>query len=833
MMNSNSIQELSEAETPRIFSADTLVPPLWRRQKNLIFIFFFLSGFCSLLYQVVWIRLAFASFGILTSVMSIIISVFMLGLAVGSWAGGKWIVRVTRKTGISAIHFYALSEFLIGISSLMVPFLFNKGADLILTVGEMGSGKYLFLSAIVIAVITLPWCFCMGVTFPAVMAFIKENSITQKDSFGFLYLANVIGAMVGTLVSALVLIELLGFRHTLMVAMLANIGVAVAAALLGFRFPLSSSSDRGPGPRSLSEEPAATIIEPSHTLTEAFAKGKTVCTVLFMTGLTSMALEVIWFRAYTPALKTQVYSFASLVFTYLLSTAIGSFLYRRHLKRHRVVATPKLLGYLSIAVFIPVVTNDPRFSPSGLHILASITLFCGLLGYLTPKLIDEYSQGSPRSAGYAYALNVLGCIIGPLVASYLLLPEFSSTLCMVLMGVPFLAFYILFIKSPHLKKAWSIPVTVISVLMLVFSVFVTRSFEEQIAGPNAKVLRDHTATVVARNLGNNMELLVNGMHQGSKNRIAKTMAHLPMGMLNRRPESSLTICFGMGVTFRSLLSWGVNTTGVELVPSVIESFRYFYDDADRVMNHPNAHIVIDDGRRFLKRTHEHFDIITVDPPWPSEAAGSSLLYSEDFYTLVKNHLAEDGIFQQWYPGGEPKMLQAVVTSIQRSFPYVKVFQGLPGIGFHVIASKIPLKTPTPDEFISRLPETARTDLLEAAVGTDPRMNLHDLVSRILAVELRMNELPRNAPDVRITDDLPFNEYFLLRRQLGWYQDTTNPLPMRGLTIDERRRIHLGVVSGRSFLNRYLKSNKFIDIHPEMLTTAVRNWMNDPDSHKPS
>jgi hypothetical protein len=151
----------------------------------------------------------------------------------------------------------------------------------------------------------------------------------------------------------------------------------------------------------------------------------------------------------------------------------------------------------------------------------------------------------------------------------------------------------------------------------------------------------------------------------------------------------------------------------------------------------------------------------------------------------------------------------------------------------VIASKIPLKTPTPDEFISRLPETARADLLEAAIGTDSRMNLHDLVSRILAVELRMNELPRNAPDVRITDDLPFNEYFLLRRQLGWYQDTTNPLPMRGLTIDERRRIHLGVVSGRSFLNRYLKSNKFIDIHPEMLTTAVRNWMNDPDSHKPS
>lgn len=234
----------------------------------------------------------------------------MFGLAAGSWAGGKWIVRLTRKTGISAIHFYALSEFLIGIGAFIVPFLFHQGADFTLIVGEMSSVKYIFFSAVAIVLITLPWCFFMGTTFPTMMAFIRENSRSQKESFGFLYLANVLGAMIGTVVTALVLIELLGFRHTLMVAMFANFSVAAAASLLGLRCPLGRAPDGDSGTVFMSDELSSKIVAASHKLPEVFAKGKTVCTLLFMTGFTSMALEVIWFRAYTPALKTQVYSFA-------------------------------------------------------------------------------------------------------------------------------------------------------------------------------------------------------------------------------------------------------------------------------------------------------------------------------------------------------------------------------------------------------------------------------------------------------------------------------------------------------------------------------------------
>ena len=62
-----------------------------------------------------------------------------------------------------------------------------------------------------------------------------------------------------------------------------------------------------------------------------------------------------------------------------------------------------------------------------------------------------------------------------------------------------------------------------------------------------------------------------------------------------------------------------------------------------------AHVVIDDGRRYLERTPQQYDAIIIDPPPPVPAAGSSLLYSRDFYELAKQRLRPGGILQQWLP----------------------------------------------------------------------------------------------------------------------------------------------------------------------------------------
>jgi predicted membrane-bound spermidine synthase len=55
------------------------------------FLFFLVSGFCSILYELIWLRLAMAQYGVTTPPVSIVLSTFMLGLGLGSWGAGRLI----------------------------------------------------------------------------------------------------------------------------------------------------------------------------------------------------------------------------------------------------------------------------------------------------------------------------------------------------------------------------------------------------------------------------------------------------------------------------------------------------------------------------------------------------------------------------------------------------------------------------------------------------------------------------------------------------------------------------------------------------------------------
>jgi len=240
------------------------------------------------------------------------------------------------------------------------------------------------------------------------------------------------------------------------------------------------------------------------------------------------------------------------------------------------------------------------------------------------------------------------------------------------------------------------------------------------------------------------------------------MAHLPLAFLEEKPSSALIICLGMGTTFRSALSWNIKTTAVELVPSVRDSFGYYFDDAEAILNNPLGAIVVDDGRRFLKRTGESYDIITIDPPPPPEAAGSSLLYSEEFYALVKKRLKPHGILQQWFPCGELKILQAVARSLSNAFPYVKVYKSAEGWGFHFLASNRPIEVPSAQTMLSRIPRTAKKDLAEWFLFKD-EITLLRFFRLMLSQEIPFSALLNADQSISITDDRPFNEYFFLRR----------------------------------------------------------------------
>jgi spermidine synthase len=205
--------------------------------------------------------------------------------------------------------------------------------------------------------------------------------------------------------------------------------------------------------------------------------------------------------------------------------------------------------------------------------------------------------------------------------------------------------------------------------VLAGALFFSRDFQERISSfyKNTEVRRDYAASVVSTGTGPGRVLLVNGIGMTSLTPITKFMVHLPLALHREPPKSALIICFGMGTTYRSALSWDLETTTVELVPDVPKAFGFYHADAAQILHNPKVHIVIDDGRRYLKRTREKFDVIVIDPPPPPEAAGSSLLYSVEFYDLVKQHLKPHGILQTWFPVGEVLVAQGFCVLLTTHF----------------------------------------------------------------------------------------------------------------------------------------------------------------------
>ena len=720
------------------------------------FIFFFISGFCSVLYELVWLRLSMAQFGVTTAMVSIVLSVFMAGLGLGSWASGIWLRRWEKKIAFSPLLLYAAIELLIGISGILVPYELRLGHSLLERLGSTSSAKYYVVSGIWVAFTMVPWCALMGATIPVAMLAIGRMFFRESSrSFSYLYMANVAGAVVGTGLP-LVLIELLGFHGTLKVGTACNVLIAVLALMVSRHVPRNKAG--------AFEESSEEVSHPAAQLASTATGGGILLALLFATGLTSMGMEVVWIREFTPFIGTVVYAFASILAVYLAGSFVGSRIYRS-LNSQRMRESSSLWALLGLFSLLPLLAASPSLGFDGwLRLVIGIAPFTALLGYLTPMLVDRWAAGDPAKAGKAYAVNVLGCIVGPLLAGFLLLPWMSERWALVLLSLPWLIAGVRgvrFTRTSGSTSAWVPRVT--SVLLLpaaLLLVLGSTSYEKQYV--HGEVLRDSTATVIANGTGMQKALLVNGYGMTMLTPIAKMMAHLPMVFLDRPPQNALVICFGMGTTFRSLRSWGIPVTAVELVPSVPRLFLYFHSDGPAILSSPLSHVVVDDGRRYLERTTQQYDVITIDPPPPVEAAGSSLLYSEDFYTVLRQHLRPGGILQQWLPIGDPEDVAAVALALRRSFPYVRVFAFGKNWGFHFLASDRPLPNRTASELAQRLPAAAAADLVE----WDKQPDAEARFAHLLNYELPIDQLIAASPGTpALSDDRPINEYYFVRKEL--------------------------------------------------------------------
>jgi spermidine synthase len=711
------------------------------------FIFFLVSGFCSILDEIIWLRLAMAQFGVTTALTSIVLSMFMAGLGVGSWGSGRLIRRYENRIRIPALRLYALAELLIGMSAVLVPWQLLWGRMLLERVQVSSSGTYFVVSGVWVALTVVPWCACMGATIPIAMLAIRNSGHQEsKRSFSYLYLANVLGAVAGATVP-LLLIELYGFGGTLKIGAALNGLLALSALILS----ANRSAQRPTAPHATAVGEVPDHCSPGAPLQPLV--------LLFLTGLTSMGMEVVWIRQFTPYLNTVVYAFASILAVYLVSTFLGLQVYRLWSEKNRQEGRWIWL-LLGLFALLPLVAANPGVHLSKLlRLLLGLAPFSGVVGFLTPLLVDRWSGGDPARAGKAYATNIVGCILGPLLAGFLLLPLMSERWVLFLFSLPWLLIGIRpLTRRTNRRFDWQATVAYAVVLVALPLLFSSRSYENQFA--HGIVLRDHTATIVATGEGRNKVLLVNGVGITGLTPITKIMAHLPLAFLDRPPQNALVVCFGMGTTYRSLRSWDIPVTAVELVPSVPRVFGFYHADGPELFGSPLSHLVIDDGRRYLERTPGRYDVITIDPPPPVEAAGSSLLYSKEFYTIVCRRLRRGGILQQWLPSGDAVVHASVARALKESFPYVRVFHSVEGWGYHFLAGNQPLPERTAGELAQRLSAKAATDLVEWG----PENNAERQFAQVLSRELSLDRMIAEAPEApALQDDHPVNEYYVIRR----------------------------------------------------------------------
>jgi spermidine synthase len=318
------------------------------------------------------------------------------------------------------------------------------------------------------------------------------------------------------------------------------------------------------------------------------------------------------------------------------------------------------------------------------------------------------------------------------------------------------------------QPAWRLAASAAIIIASVTVFFFTKDYEDQY--PDGVLLRDSTATVIASGEGMGKQLLVNGVGMTVLGAVTKMMAHFTLAHLQQPPHNALIICFGMGTTFRSAMSWDIPVTVVELVPSVPKLFTYYHPDGGPLLASPRAHIVIDDGRRFLDRSGEKFDAVIIDPPPPINSAGSSLLYTREFYLLIRDHLNRGGILQQWFFTGDNADKAAAIRAIMDVFPYVRVYGCMNfGSGYHFLASMEPIPQRTEDELLMRMPPAAVTDMMEWGPGRTGQEQFRLILSQQIPARALVALSPQTP---EMVDDRPINEYDRVRMMLPrWFAST--------------------------------------------------------------
>ena len=648
-------------------------PPL-----ALLLALFFCSGACGLTYQVLWLRMLALVFGVTVYAASTVLAAFMTGLAVGSLLAGPLLRRVGRPLLV-----FGVAEILVGVSALATPFELDAAAFLYERLHGAASDRLgvltlaRFLTSFV--VLLLPTAL-MGLTLPVLSASRAVRTSRLGARLGALYAINTLGAMTGAMATGLLLIGALGIRNCFLLAAAINVTVGAVALLMG-------GSDRGTEVVTPMGADVPVAEPPPR------ARRGVLGAVIALSGLASLALEVVWFRMLVQFLDATTYAFTTMLATVLAGIATGGALASRLLGRERdwtlplsvlfhatglaVIASAAFLSSSYVAgarMAAPFAASACAIFPAAL--LMGVTFPIALRAALRAADVSG-AVATARRIGELYALNVGGAVAGAILGGFVLIP-WLGTRDALIAGA---ALYVAAACTLGLGLAPSRRVAIAAAggvgLFTVMAAYVpdpfAAAFERRYGRETRELLRDEGAqTAVSVRAGESGRVLyLDGIHQADDTpevvRLHRVIGHLPM-VLHPSPADALVVGLGGGATAGAVSRYpGVRVQVVELSEGVRRAASLFAHVSYDVLRQPGVRLRVDDGRNFLLLSGERFDVVTADIIRPQHA-GAGHLYSREYFALVRRALREDGIALQWIGHRSGNQYRLIMRTFLDVFP---------------------------------------------------------------------------------------------------------------------------------------------------------------------
>jgi spermidine synthase len=679
--------------------------------RYFLFIAFFLTGATGLIYQVLWARLLVLSFGYTIHSISVVITAFMGGLAVGSAVGGIIADRIRNTVAV-----YGLAELGIGLIAVITYPLLTGLPHAIAEFRETLSIPYYGFSPwtfLITMGILMPPTILMGLTLPLLARALTRIKESAAFDVGALYSVNTMGAALGSIIAGFLLIAYFGVYTTLLMAASINIIIGITAVI--FKVSLKSGT-----------VPAK--VAPESVARKSNIMGEPLFWAFGISGFAALASEVIWIRIFSPYLENSTYAFSLILGIFLTGIAAGGWAGRRAAASKFDSASGfgicqvlvglataigfallflfiqyyhKILPHLGLLLVKPSLILEESFYI--ILILLPSTFFMGAGFPFIAQWAGKEFRSLGRRTGKLYAANTVGSILGAVGGGFLLISTLGTRDSLIFLILLYFVngLLVLYFNRKSLpyssRSLGTMGVLLIALIVVLRSAPNPNLFAVEAAYPEYRILAyredpDVNVTLLEHREDKSVRVLQINLRlvSGSGVLLTPWMAHLPLMMYEDSPPSTmLNIGLGIGHTFVSALNYpGLRVDVVELVPSVAELFEEFNPLAKVISENTNGRVIIGDGRNYLLSAEVPYDVISIDPTPPLYGTGAVNLYTADFFEVIKEKLSPKGILLLRIPkSADIGSIKLLIRTAIEIFPHVSLWEPpYENKGFSLIAS---------------------------------------------------------------------------------------------------------------------------------------------------